>query len=37
MLYVEYAVPKIAEMLQLSEEEKSQLLHFRDAMNQLLQ
>jgi hypothetical protein len=35
MLYVEYAVQKIAEAFQLSEEEKS-LLHFRDAMKQLL-
>ena len=35
MLYVEYATQKIAEMFQLSEEEKS-LLHFRDAMKQLL-
>ena len=33
---VEYAVQKIAEMFQLSEEEKRQLLHFRDAMKQLL-
>ncbi len=36
MLYVEYATQKIAEMFQLSEEEKRQLLHFRDAMKQLL-
>jgi len=37
MPYVEYAVPKIAETFQLSEEEKSQLLHFWYAMKQLLQ
>ncbi|MFZ8840542.1 MAG: hypothetical protein ACO2PM_16820, partial [Pyrobaculum sp.] len=36
VVYVEYAVQKIAEMFQLSEEEKRQLLHFRDAMKQLL-
>jgi len=36
MLYVEYAVQKIAETFQLSEEEKRQLFHFRDAMKQLL-
>jgi len=36
VLYVEYATQKIAETFQLSEEEKRQLLHFRDAMKQLL-
>jgi len=36
VVYVEYAVQKIAEMFQLSEEEKRQLLHFRDAIKQLL-
>jgi len=36
MLYVEYAVQKIAETFQLSEEEKRQLLHFRGAMRRLL-
>ncbi|MFZ8811246.1 MAG: hypothetical protein ACO2PN_24470 [Pyrobaculum sp.] len=36
MLYVEYAVQKIAETFQLSEEEKRQLLHFRDTTKQLL-
>jgi hypothetical protein len=36
MLYVEYAVQKIAEMFQLSEEEKRQLLHFRETLTQLL-
>jgi hypothetical protein len=36
VVYVEYAVQKIAEMFQLSEEEKWELLHFRDAMKQLL-
>ncbi len=36
VVYVEYAVQKIAETFQLSEEEKRQLLHFRDAMKQLL-
>jgi hypothetical protein len=36
MLYVEYVTQKIAETFPLSEEEKSQLLHFRDAMKQLL-
>lgn len=35
MLYVEYVTQKIAETFQLSEGEKS-LLHFRDAMKQLL-
>jgi hypothetical protein len=35
MLYVEYAVQKIAETFQLSEE-KRQLLHFRDTTKQLL-
>jgi hypothetical protein len=36
MLYVEYATQKIAEAFQLSEEERRQLFHFRDAMTQLL-
>ncbi|MEM4652334.1 MAG: hypothetical protein QW086_11030 [Pyrobaculum sp.] len=36
MLYVEYATQKIAETFQLSEEEKRQLLHFRDTTKQLL-
>jgi hypothetical protein len=36
VVYVEYAVQKIAEMFQLSEEEKRQLLHFWYAMKQLL-
>ena len=36
MLYVEYATQKIAETFQLSEEERSQLLDFRDAMKRLL-
>jgi hypothetical protein len=36
MLYVEYATQKIAAMLQLSEEEKRQLLHFRETLTQLL-
>jgi hypothetical protein len=36
MLYVEYATQKIAETFPLSEEEKKQLFHFRDAMKQLL-
>jgi hypothetical protein len=36
MLYVEYATQKIAEVFQLSEEEKRQLLDFRDAMKRLL-
>jgi len=35
-LYVEYATQKIAETFQLSEEEKRQLLQFRDAMKRLL-
>ena len=35
-LYVEYVTQKIAETFQLSEEEKRQLLHFRDTTNQLL-
>jgi hypothetical protein len=34
--YVEYAVQKIAETFQLSEEEKRQLLHFRDTLKRLL-
>jgi hypothetical protein len=36
MLYVEYATQKIAETFQLSEEERRQLFHFRDAMTRLL-
>jgi hypothetical protein len=36
VVYVEYAVQKIAETFQLSEEEKRQLLHFWYAMKQLL-
>ncbi len=36
MLYVEYATQKIAETFPLSEEEKRQLLHFRDTLKQLL-
>jgi hypothetical protein len=36
MLYVEYVTQRIAEMFQLSEEEKRQLLHFRDTTKQLL-
>jgi hypothetical protein len=36
MLYVEYATQKIAETFPLSEEEKRQLFHFRDAMKRLL-
>jgi hypothetical protein len=37
MLYVEYATQKIAETFPLSEEERRQLLDFRDAMTRLLQ
>jgi len=36
MQYVEYATQKIAETFPLSEEERSQLLDFRDAMKRLL-
>jgi len=36
MLYVEYAVQKIAETFTLSEEEKRQLLDFRDTLTRLL-
>jgi len=36
MLYVEYATQRIIETFPLSEEEKRQLLHFRDTMKQLL-
>jgi len=36
MLYVEYATQKIAETFPLSEEERSQLFGFRDALKQLL-
>ena len=34
--YVEYAAQKIAETFQLTEEERGQLFHFRDAVKQLL-
>jgi hypothetical protein len=37
MLYVEYVTQKIAETFQLTEEEKRQLLHFRDTLTRLLQ
>jgi len=36
MLHVEYAAEKIAEAFQLSEEERGQLLHFRDTLKRLL-
>jgi len=36
MLYVEYATQRIAETFQLTEEEKKQLFHFRDALTRLL-
>jgi hypothetical protein len=36
MLYVEYATQRIIETFQLSEEERRQLLDFRDAMKRLL-
>jgi hypothetical protein len=36
MLYVEYATQEIMKTFQLSEEERGQLLHFRDAMKRLL-
>jgi len=36
MLYVEYATQRIIETFQLSEEERSQLLDFREAMKRLL-
>ena len=36
MLYVEYAAQRIAETFQLSEEEKRQLLDFRDTLKRLL-
>ena len=36
MLYVEYATQRIIEIFQLSEEKRSALLNFRDAMKQLL-
>ncbi len=36
VVYVEYAAERIAETFPLSEEEKRQLLDFRDAMTQLL-
>jgi hypothetical protein len=35
-LYIEYATLKIAETFPSSEEEKRQLLHFRDTLKQLL-
>jgi hypothetical protein len=36
MLYVEYAAQRITETFQLTEEERRQLLDFRDTMKQLL-
>ena len=36
MLYVEYATQRIAETFPLSEEERSQLLDFRDTLKRLL-
>jgi NAD dependent epimerase/dehydratase family enzyme len=36
MLYVEYATQEIVQTFPLSEEEKSQLLDFRDAVTRLL-
>ncbi len=36
MLYVEYATQKITETFPLSEEEKRQLLHFRETLKQVL-
>jgi hypothetical protein len=36
MLYVEYATQRIIETFQLTEEERGQLLHFRDTVKQLL-
>jgi len=36
MLYVEYATQRIAETFQLSEEERRQLLDFRDTLKRLL-
>jgi hypothetical protein len=36
MLYVEYATQEIMKTFPLSEEEKKQLFHFRDALTQLL-
>ena len=36
VLYVEYATQKIAETFQLSEEEKRQLLHFRETLKRAL-
>jgi hypothetical protein len=36
MLYTEYATRRIIETFQLSEEEKKQLFHFRDALTRLL-
>jgi hypothetical protein len=37
IIYVEYATQRIIETFPLSEEEKRQLFHFRDAMKRLLQ
>jgi hypothetical protein len=36
MLYVEYATQEVTKTIQLTEEERGQLLHFRDTMKQLL-
>jgi hypothetical protein len=36
MTYIEYATQRIAETFQLSEEERRQLFHFRDALKRLL-
>jgi hypothetical protein len=36
MLYVEYAMQKITETFQLTEEERRQLFHFRDTLKRLL-
>jgi hypothetical protein len=36
MTYIEYATQKIAETFQLSEEERSQVFHFRDTLTRLL-
>jgi hypothetical protein len=36
ILYVEYATQRILETFQLTEEEKSQLFHFRDTLKRLL-
>jgi hypothetical protein len=37
MMYVEYAAQRITEAFQLTEEERRQLFHFRDAVKRLLQ